>query len=57
MQLTETQKIAIALNDICNLEQERTLLKGHFALVAKRHGVKVKELKKAYLIKKLVIKA
>ncbi len=30
------------------LESERTLLKGHFSLIAKRYHVTVKELKKAY---------
>lgn len=46
--LTKEQKLRIALLDLKNIEANRTLLKGHFSLVAKRHGVKVKELQKTY---------
>ncbi len=37
-----------ALRALKRLESERTLLKGHFSLIAKRYHVTVKELKKAY---------
>lgn len=34
--------------DLMEKVLNRELLKGHFSLVAKRHGIKVSELKKAY---------
>lgn len=47
--LNNKQRIKIALIDLKQIERDRTLLKGHFSLVAKRHGVKVKDLQKAYM--------
>ncbi len=44
----DDKTIRIALIDLKHIEQNRTLLKGHFSLVAKRHGIKVLELRKAY---------
>lgn len=38
-----------ALRALKRLESERTLLKGHFSLIAKRYHVTVTELKKAYM--------
>ena len=49
----DDKKIRIALIDLKHIEQNRTLLKGHFSLVAKRHGIKVLELRKAYGEKKM----
>ena len=46
--MTFEQRLRIAMLDINRLASERTLLKGHFGLVAKRHGVKAGELIKAY---------
>lgn len=46
--LTDSERVRIALIDLKHIEQNRELLKGHFSLVAKRHGIKVSELKKAY---------
>jgi len=46
--MTQEQRIRIALTDLCNIANSRQLLKGHFGLVAKRHAVKVSELKEAY---------
>ena len=46
--LSDKEKLRIALIDLRNIESSRTLLNGHFSLVAKRHGVKVTDLKKAY---------
>ena len=40
--------LEFALDDIKEIEKTKTLLNGHFSLVAKRHKVKVKELKNAY---------
>ena len=48
MSLTDTERLNIALKDLLNLERERTLLKGHFSLVAKRHKIKVTPLINAY---------
>lgn len=46
--LTTDERVRFALIDLKRLASERTLLKGHFALVAKRHNVTVKELKAAF---------
>lgn len=48
--MNEIQKYQYYLNcaliDIKNIMANRTLLKGHFSLVAKRHNIKVKDLLK-----------
>jgi len=46
--MTFEQRLRIAMLDLNRLASERTLLKGHFGLVAKRHGIKAGELIKAY---------
>lgn len=46
--MTKEERIRCALIDLRNIESNRQLLKGHFSLVAKRHGVKSTDLKDEY---------
>ena len=47
-QSVESIHLEQALRQIKRIEQERTLLKGHFSKVAKQYHVKVTDLKNAY---------
>ena len=46
--MTTQERIRCALIDLHSIESNRPLLKGHFSLVAKRHAIKVSELKGAF---------
>ena len=52
MKLTDADRLKWALIDLKAIEDKQTLLNGHFGVVAKKHGVKGRELKKLYLTAK-----
>jgi len=52
MKLTDADRLKWALIDLKSIEKNKTLLNGHFTMLAKKHVVKVKELKSLYLTAK-----